>query len=147
VLRFHLKVSFARRVKAGFSAQHIDSYSDTGRPPSATPLGSGSQQSYRVLRWPCGIGLFHRLSFWSFVLNRMIVASSLAPNESAISTCNLTATTTMSEDVRGYGQSYISGQFPGSSLRAHDTYPVDNWNNISSKFKGVKLTTQHTACC
>jgi len=100
VLRFHLKVSFAIRVKAGVSAQHIDPYSDTGRSPSATPLGSGSLQSYSFLHWPWGIGLFHLLmSFYSFVLRRMIMASSLAPKESAISTCNWTATTTMGEDV------------------------------------------------
>jgi hypothetical protein len=107
VLRFHLKVSFAIRVKAGDSAQHIDPYSGTGRPPSATPLGSGSLQSYWVLRWPWGIGLFRRLSFWSFVLKRMSVSSSLASKESAISACSFTVTTAMSEDVRGCGQSHF----------------------------------------
>lgn len=126
VLQFHLKVSFAIRVKAGVSAQHIDPYSDTGRSPSATPLGSGSLQSYSLIRWPWGIGRFHLLmSFCSFVLRRVIVASSLAPKESAISTCNWTATTTMSDEDRGCGQNYISGKVVRISLCAPDTYAVD----------------------
>jgi hypothetical protein len=126
VLQFHLKVSFAIRVKAGVSAQHIDPYSGTGRSPSATPLGSGSLQSYSFLCWPWGIGLFHQLmSFCSFVLRRMVVVSSLAPRESAISTCNWTAATTICEDIGVCGQSYISGRVARNSPCAPDTYTVD----------------------
>lgn len=148
VLQFHLKVSFAIRVKAGVSAQHIDPYSDTGRSPSATPLGSGSQQSSSFFRWPWGIGLFHLLmSFCSFVLRRMIVASSLAPKESAISTCNWTATTTMSEDVRVCGQNFISGQVSRNSLCAPDTYAADILECYFLEGQMSEADLSITTCC
>jgi len=148
VLQFHLKVSFAIRVKAGVSAQHIDPYSDTGRPPSATPLGSGSLQSYSFLHWPWGIGLFHLLmSFCSFVLRRMIVASSLAPKESAISTCNWTATTTMGEDVRVYGEHYISGKVTWNSLCAPETYAMVILECYFLEGQTREAGLLSTACC
>lgn len=148
VLQFNLKVSFAIRVKAGVSAQHIDPYSDTGRSPSATPLGSGSLQSYSFLRWPWGIGLFHPLmSFCSFVLRRMIVDSSLAPKESAISTCNWTATTTMGEDVRVCGQNYISGKAARNSVCAPDIYAVDILECYFLEGQMNEADLLSTACC
>jgi len=148
VLQFHLKVSFAIRVKAGVSAQHIDPYSDTGRSPSATPLGSRSLESSSFLRWPWGIGFFHLLmSFCSFVLRRVIVASSLAPKESAISTCNWTATTTMSEDVRVCGQNFISGKVARNSLGAPDTYAADILECYSLEGQMSEADLSSTACC
>jgi len=77
----------------------------------------------------------------------MIVASSLAPKESAISTYNWTATTTMSEDVRVCGQNYISGKVARNFLCAPDTYAVDILECHFLEGQMIEADLLSTTCC
>lgn len=77
----------------------------------------------------------------------MIVASLLAPKESAISTCNWTATTKMSEDVGVCGHNYISGKVVRNSMCVPDTYTVDILECYFLEGQMIEADLLSTACC
>jgi hypothetical protein len=77
----------------------------------------------------------------------MLVASSLAPKESATSTRNWTATTTMSVDVSVCGENYISGKVARNSLCAPDTYAVDILECSFLEGQMSEADLLSTACC